>query len=394
MPNIKIEFTNQINTSVQVGDIAYFSNPTLYGTIETPTTVVGNIVYRTSLDDVPHLTGDQSDIIKIGEILEIGPWNGTDNYIICEMPQNLFNQYYSLLQSVICNLVVTESLSTCGDHTPLPKVGRLYSSATNYSYLNAMKWFFDNPTINFNDVSFHMAQTDPHIGGCEVEPGIKNVDGYVQPAYLSTIAILEPGDDFYIVDPNQPPSGTGDIYNYWVEFTHITMNPGLNWNGDINGNPIYLYDSSIPGYTSTAGNSSIPYKWHANDVLTGIPMFTSTITNEQSNGEGNNFQAFFDWIDNNFPGVTTTNMTWDEYFNALAPFGVREPTADTHHVLDGSISFEEDCAGKGSFIMFSKDNKANLSSVLGYYASVTFKNNSTDKAELFNVGASIFESSK
>ena len=47
-----------------------------------------------------------------------------------------------------------------------------------------------------------------------------------------------------------------------------------------------------------------------------------------------------------------------------------------------------------SFIMFSKDNKANLSSILGYYASITFKNDSTDKAELFNVGTDVFESSK
>ena len=46
------------------------------------------------------------------------------------------------------------------------------------------------------------------------------------------------------------------------------------------------------------------------------------------------------------------------------------------------------------FIMFSKDNKANLSSLLGYYAEVKFVNNSPDKAELFSVGADFFESSK
>ena len=46
------------------------------------------------------------------------------------------------------------------------------------------------------------------------------------------------------------------------------------------------------------------------------------------------------------------------------------------------------------FIMFSKDNKANLSSLLGYYAKVKFTNNSTDEAELFSIGANIFESSK
>jgi len=46
------------------------------------------------------------------------------------------------------------------------------------------------------------------------------------------------------------------------------------------------------------------------------------------------------------------------------------------------------------FIMFSKDNKANLSSILGYFAKARFRNNSTDKAELFSVAAEIIESSK
>ena len=48
----------------------------------------------------------------------------------------------------------------------------------------------------------------------------------------------------------------------------------------------------------------------------------------------------------------------------------------------------------GAFIMFSKDNKVNLSSLLGYYAEVQFVNNSSDKAELFSVGADTFVSSK
>ena len=46
------------------------------------------------------------------------------------------------------------------------------------------------------------------------------------------------------------------------------------------------------------------------------------------------------------------------------------------------------------FIMFSKDNKVNLSGLLGYYANIHFVNNSTEEAELFSVGADIFESSK
>tara|TARA_R100000329_G_scaffold150810_1_gene144718 strand:- start:16 stop:483 length:468 start_codon:yes stop_codon:yes gene_type:complete len=47
-----------------------------------------------------------------------------------------------------------------------------------------------------------------------------------------------------------------------------------------------------------------------------------------------------------------------------------------------------------SFIMFSKDNKANMANMLGYYASVEYRNNSTDKAELFATGIEVHESSK
>ena len=45
------------------------------------------------------------------------------------------------------------------------------------------------------------------------------------------------------------------------------------------------------------------------------------------------------------------------------------------------------------FIFFSKDNKANLSSPLGYYASVKLVNDSTTEAELHAVGMDIFASS-
>ncbi len=46
------------------------------------------------------------------------------------------------------------------------------------------------------------------------------------------------------------------------------------------------------------------------------------------------------------------------------------------------------------FIFFSKDNVANMSSALGYYAEVKLKNNSTTESELFSVACDIFESSK
>lgn len=48
----------------------------------------------------------------------------------------------------------------------------------------------------------------------------------------------------------------------------------------------------------------------------------------------------------------------------------------------------------GDFILFSKDNKANMNGMLGYYAEISMANNSVDKAELFRVSADYNESSK
>ena len=48
----------------------------------------------------------------------------------------------------------------------------------------------------------------------------------------------------------------------------------------------------------------------------------------------------------------------------------------------------------GDFIMFSKDNAANMSSILGYYAEVEMSNDSNEKAKLFAVSTDISESSK
>tara|TARA_Y100000592_G_scaffold87195_1_gene141476 strand:+ start:4343 stop:4699 length:357 start_codon:yes stop_codon:yes gene_type:complete len=48
----------------------------------------------------------------------------------------------------------------------------------------------------------------------------------------------------------------------------------------------------------------------------------------------------------------------------------------------------------GDFILFSKDNKANMNSMLGYYSKVRMRNNSDRRFELFKVNADYTESSK
>tara|TARA_B100000902_G_C26868082_1_gene696360 strand:- start:62 stop:382 length:321 start_codon:yes stop_codon:yes gene_type:complete len=46
-----------------------------------------------------------------------------------------------------------------------------------------------------------------------------------------------------------------------------------------------------------------------------------------------------------------------------------------------------------SYIFFSKDSEINTSGIIGYYAEVTFTNNSQAHAELFAVNSEIFISS-
>ena len=46
------------------------------------------------------------------------------------------------------------------------------------------------------------------------------------------------------------------------------------------------------------------------------------------------------------------------------------------------------------FLFFAKNTSVNLNRIKGYYADVLIKNDSTDKAELYTVGAEIQKSSK
>ena len=77
------------------------------------------------------------------------------------------------------------------------------------------------------------------------------------------------------------------------------------------------------------------------------------------------------------PGVTTleVGMTQNDY--------------NTYFIAGCSP-----CVTTNSFLLFSKDNDVNLSSMLGYYADVKFRNFSENKVELFTVGAECTQSSK
>ena len=62
--------------------------------------------------------------------------------------------------------------------------------------------------------------------------------------------------------------------------------------------------------------------------------------------------------------------------------------------MDDNLILSRGAPLDGDFIMFSKDNRVNLSSLLGYYSKVKLANSSEEQAELFAIGADFIESSK
>ena len=67
-------------------------------------------------------------------------------------------------------------------------------------------------------------------------------------------------------------------------------------------------------------------------------------------------------------------------------------SATSIQVDTGSLNFVLPVSG--SFVLFNKDNEANLNSVLGYYAEVKMVNTDTGPSELFSVSSEIQISSK
>lgn len=80
--------------------------------------------------------------------------------------------------------------------------------------------------------------------------------------------------------------------------------------------------------------------------------------------------------------------------NTVVEVGVITAINYATNIITANIANSTALPTGTSFFLFSKDNRANMASLLGYYAEVEMSNNSTIKAELFSVGSEIFESSK
>ena len=341
MPIIQLSFPNPLNTSVQVGDNAYFSNPTPISTAGNP--LGGQWTSTTT----PHMTNDIDGVVDLGEIVAVIPWDGTNSFIQCDMDQVLFNKYFS---SIIAGGCVTGPQAGCGGKTPVIDFPAIPISAdtsmnigsgTSVPHKNALWWFFDNPTVRFSDVMFHgkiHAPSNCNWGGwcdtpslsdflCRVPTGIKSING---------------------LDDHDGSAGT---INWWVGFKNakITItDPAGGYSQDTLLDPTA---NEMLDYLMSINPTAYSYGMNALQVM-------------EAGGVNANGTRYLNYIEG------------DELW------------------YKGQSVVNSQICTTGSYIMFSKDNKANMSSILGYYASVELRNSSQIKSELFNVGADFFESSK
>tara|TARA_A200000159_G_C7282345_1_gene322049 strand:- start:18 stop:407 length:390 start_codon:yes stop_codon:yes gene_type:complete len=102
---------------------------------------------------------------------------------------------------------------------------------------------------------------------------------------------------------------------------------------------------------------------------------------------------------NSVGGFTASTDAIGQTENTIVEIGeIREiqgPKTNTPAIIVETTLGYNELNSLNKFIFFSKNNKANLSSPLGYYASVKFVNdNNYSAAELYAVEADIYESSK
>tara|TARA_R110000765_G_scaffold21158_2_gene54509 strand:+ start:2362 stop:2718 length:357 start_codon:yes stop_codon:yes gene_type:complete len=92
---------------------------------------------------------------------------------------------------------------------------------------------------------------------------------------------------------------------------------------------------------------------------------------------------------------TTTSSTFNINSSAIIEIGLVTIVNQVNNtIVCNTFLIPSNYPSSGDFILFSKDNKANMTSLLGYYAKVKVRNSSKSKAEMFKISADYFESSK
>ena len=150
----------------------------------------------------------------------------------------------------------------------------------------------------------------------------------------------------------------------------------LGFSGSINsslqiGDNVYYVNTSSVGGFNTGTSPTL------------IGSITSIQTGDFNSGILSDFYTTSD--------LTLLGQTPDFIItiNEVQPF-----PAQAASLWDPNDSNDDGLGSADDFIMFSKDNKYHTSSIKGYYASVKFFNDSTEKAEMFASAVGYEESSK
>ena len=149
----------------------------------------------------------------------------------------------------------------------------------------------------------------------------------------------------------------------------------INFVGNINNDSLQIGDLAY--YVSTSSTGGFNNSTTAPILIGVITAFSNTA--EQVAG--------FCSIN---PGTNTTQQLCDDAGGVFTP-----PVIGPQMTIDNSgTSVMASDISPNDFIMFAKDSRVNISGLIGYYAEATFKNNSTEKAELYSVASEMTPSSK
>ena len=390
MPIIQLSFDNPLNTSVQVGDNAYFSNPT-------PVSSVGNpLGGQWTSTTTPHMTNDIDGVVDLGEILTITPWNGTNSFITCDMDQVLFNKYFS---SIVAGGCVIAPTGPCLNKTVITYAALQSNSAGFVDPQASTYWSSGGlPGPDDNGPLLYSHTSPSNIGSSQTEDNMREKHEFNamvlhwfwnnDQTSLFSDYVFEDWDggiwrfDSFIKNetsgPNPTQVGPGPYTLTGGTALHFIPSPPTVA-PDSSGHLYSVHEIIDLWQAEYAAHSSFalaaPYdNWSSSRLFPLSTLAASSGSNSANIVYGGSFETFWNRVLTQ-PGAPPSIR--------VSPGGIKSPC-----VGSGTV-----CT-TGSYIMFSKDNKANMSSILGYYASVEYRNSSQIKSELFNVGTDFFESSK
>ena len=92
--------------------------------------------------------------------------------------------------------------------------------------------------------------------------------------------------------------------------------------------------------------------------------------------------------------IGNDSVYWVSGWTDTEPIDIIPQGKGSYAIVIDNAGFESITPTLNDYYFFAKENSVNQATMKGYYGEVEFKNNSTEKAELFSIACDIIESSK